>query len=435
LGMAQIGEFSFIIANLGRAAGVTSGALYPIAVAVSSLTTFLTPYLLRSARSVTALMARFSPRPLVTFATFYIAWLARLTDRTSGSRTIQSVSLRLIVYLAVTVALFVATWSGTRPLAGRLPVIVPRQTELLQWGIAALVALPFLFIIGRTLESLTQDITASLLRRPKAGTPREAGLVRNSLRFLFGWIAAVFVLAAGTPVLPPFVPLVIVVCGLLATTFFFWESLVRFHTQVEELLTILSGPAAVTESATAPGQWRGRDEVTRLLSDRYGLEVQTEDFVVPFYSTVLNQTIEALRLRTHTGASIIAICRDPDQIFVPQADTMIFPGDVLLLLGERQQLEEALYHLTELFKQKKAATASPPQAGTAVITEGSPLSGCTLNESGFREELGVLIVGVRRGDEQLTNPGPDFRMKPGDILYLWGAPEQLEEAQRRSGPQ
>ena len=134
MGMAQIGEFSFIIANLGRASGVTSGALYPIAVAVSSLTTFLTPYLLRSAHSVTALLGRFSPRPLVTFATFYTAWLSRLTDRTSGSGVVRSQALRLTIYLAATVALFVAVWSMARTLASGLPVIVPRQTELLQWG-------------------------------------------------------------------------------------------------------------------------------------------------------------------------------------------------------------------------------------------------------------------------------------------------------------
>ena len=433
LGMAQIGEFSFIIANLGRTSGVTGGALYPIAVIVSSLTTFLTPYLLRSAHAVTALLARFSPRPLVTFAIFYTAWVSRLTDRTSGSRTVQTLSLRLILYLAATAALFVATWRGARIVTEELPVIVPRQTELLQWGVAALAVLPFLFIIGRTLESLTQQVMASLLGQSKAENPRQTGLVRNSLRFLFGWIAAVFVLAAGTPVLPPLVPLVAVVCGLLATTFLFWESLVRFHTQIESLVTSLGGPAPVAETTAAP-EWQGRREVTRLLSDRYGPEVQTEDFVVPFHPTVLNQTIQAIGLRTSTGTSIIAIYRNPDQILVPQTDTVILPGDVLLLLGEREQLNAALHHLTELCKQKKV-TRTAPEPATAVIAADSPLCGHTLAETGFRDELGVLVVGVRRGDEQLTNPGPDFQMRPGDILYLWGPPEQIGEALRRTGSQ
>jgi CPA2 family monovalent cation:H+ antiporter-2 len=435
LGMAQIGEFSFIIANLGRTSGVTGPELYPIAVIVSSVTTFLTPYLLRSAPVVTALFGRFSPRPLVTFATFYTAWLSRLTDRTSGSRTVRSLSLRLIFYLALTVALFVATWSGVRTLVEKLPVIVGRQTELLQWGIAALVVLPLLFIIGRTLETLTQEVMASLLRQSKAANARQAGLVRNSLRFIFAWIAALFVLAAGTPVLPPLAPLVIVVCGLLAATFFFWESLVRFHTRIEGLLTSLGSAASDTEQRTNTSQWQGRLEVTRLLSDQYGPEVQTEDFVVPFHSTALNQTIQTLGLRTLTGASIIAIYRDPDQILVPRTDTVILPGDVLLLLGDREQLEAALHQLTQLCKQKTVPTATRPQIATAVIAAESPLSGLTLAETGFRDELGVLVVGVRRGEEQITNPGPGFRVQPDDILYLWGPPEQIEQARRRSGLQ
>jgi CPA2 family monovalent cation:H+ antiporter-2 len=433
MGMAQIGEFSFIIANLGRTSGVTGGALYPVAVAVSSLTTFLTPYLLRSAHAVTALLGRFSPRPLVTFATFYTAWLSRLTDRTSGPRVVRSQALRLTIYLAATVVLFVATWSAVRPVASGLPLIFPRQTELLQWGIAALVVLPFLFVIGRSLESLTQSVISSLLGRSTIAAPREAGLVRNSLRFLFGWVAAVFVLAAGTPVLPPLVPLVVVIIGILATTFLFWESLVRFHSRIEGLLGTLGTPVPATESAPGSPQWQGRQEVTRLLSDRYGLEVQTEDFVVPFHPTAVNQSIQTLGLRTSTGASIIAIYRDPNQILVPQLNTVILPADVLLLLGEKEELTAALRYLTELSKEKMTPTTSPPQTATALVGEGSPLSDCTLGETGFREELGVLIVGIRRGEDQITNPGPSFRVQAGDVLYLWGPPERIEEAMRRAG--
>jgi CPA2 family monovalent cation:H+ antiporter-2 len=428
IGMAQIGEFSFIIANLGRTTGVTGAALYPVAVIVSSMTAFLTPNLLRSADKVTTLLARCSPQPLLTFATFYTAWLSRLTDRSAGSGKVQNMSWRLILYLAATVALFVATWSGTRWVAQALPPMVSRQTELLQWGVAALVVLPFLFVIGRSLESLTQEVMTSLLRRSDDGDAGQSGLVRNALRFVFGWIAAIFVLAAGTPVLPPIVPLLFVVCGLLATTFFFWESLVGFHNQIETLLTSLGGPPG----AETKTEWPGRREVTRLLSDQYGPEVRTEDFVVPFHSTALNQTIQLLRLRTLTGVSIIAIYRDPDQILVPQAETVILPGDVLLLLGEKEQLGTALRYLTQLCKPTNSG-GLPPQAATATVSADSPFAGQRLTDTGLRDDLGVLVVAVRRGTEQFTNPGPDFRAECGDILYLWGPPQSIAEARRRAG--
>src|SRR5215204_153284 len=146
MGLAQIGEFSFIIANLGRSSGVTSGVLYPIAVTVSLFTTLLTPYLLGSAHVVTSMLARLSPRPFSTFATFYTAWVTRLTtDLPRSERIAQGLFLRLILYTAVTVSVFVATWGGIRSLMRLLPALIPKQNAILPWAGAALITLPFLF--------------------------------------------------------------------------------------------------------------------------------------------------------------------------------------------------------------------------------------------------------------------------------------------------
>lgn len=430
LGMAQVGEFSFIIARLGQSAGVTGGALYPIAVAVSSLTCLLTPYLLRSARAITALLERLSPRPLVTFSTFYGAWLSRLASRATESR-VQPLLLRLALYLAATVGLFVATWSGVRLFLPQLALFSSREAAMLPWALAALAALPFLFLIGRTLEALTQSVAATLFGR--RGDTGGAGLVRSSLGFLFGWVAAIFVLAVGSPVLPPLVPLAAVVLGLLVATFLFWESLARFHGRIEEVLSGLANPGAV-EAPSLPGaQWEAREEVMRLLSDHYGPEVQTEDFIVPLHPTGLNQPLSSLGLRTLTGASIIAIYRDPDRVLVPRIEEVILPGDVLLLLGEREQLEAALRYLGELARRERAVPASPPRAAAATVAEGSPLCGRTVGEAGLREQLGVLVVGIRRAEERITNPGADFRVRAGDVLYLWGPAEQVEEACKLAG--
>jgi CPA2 family monovalent cation:H+ antiporter-2 len=431
LGMAQIGEFSFIIANLGRTSGVTGGVLYPIAVAVSSITTFLTPSLLRSAQLVTAVLTRCSPRPLVTFATFYTAWIERLAARQSRARgEAQGLFLRLILYIAVTVSLFIVTWGGIRPLVGALPELIPKQREVLQWGSAAAVVLPFLFLISRTFERLMHYITTALVRRRVEETSGQAQLVRNTLLFLLGWITSVFILALGSPVLPPLVPFGIVGLVLLVTTYFFWESLTRFHTRIEGVLSTLSGSDAASNTA-APALGRsGRVEVTQLLSNRYGLAVQTEDFVVPLSPTPLNRPIQDLKLRTITGASIIAVYRDPEQIIVPQAETVLLPGDVLVLLGERDQLEAAIQLLTNLAMQKVSAPAVHPQVGEVYVAPTSAFAHRPVAELGLRDKLGVLVIGVQRGEEHVVNPGPDFRVQPGDTLYLWGVPDSLMAAQR-----
>lgn len=431
LGMAQIGEFSFIIANLGRTSGVTGEALYPVAVAVSSLTTLLTPYLLRSATLVTAVLTRYSPRPLVTFATFYTAWVERLAARPPRTRgEVQSLFLRLILYVAVTVSLFVVTWSGVRPLVGAVPEVIPKQREILQWGSAAAVVLPFLFLISRTFERLLHALTAIVVRRRVETASGQAQLVRNTLLFLLGWIATVFILALGSPVLPPLVPFGLVGLGLLVTTYFFWESLTRFHTRIEGVLNTLSGGNETAQAAVPPPARAGRLEVTQLLSNRYGLAVQTEDFVVPLSPTALNRPIQELKLRTVTGASIIAIYRDPEQIIVPRADTVLLPGDVLVLLGERDQLEAAIQLLTNLAMQTVSAPTIHPRVEPLSLAADSPFVHRTVAELGLRDRLDVLVIGVQRGEEHIANPGPDFRLQPYDVLYLWGVPDHLAVAQR-----
>ena len=78
MGLAQIGEFSFIIASLGVTLKVTSGFLYPIAVAVSAITTLVTPYLIRSSDGLVGWFDRNAPRPLVNSLELYTRWVGQL---------------------------------------------------------------------------------------------------------------------------------------------------------------------------------------------------------------------------------------------------------------------------------------------------------------------------------------------------------------------
>jgi monovalent cation:H+ antiporter-2, CPA2 family len=179
---------------------------------------------------------------------------------------------------------------------------------------------------------------------------------------------------------------------------------------------------------------RERKELRQLLSERYGLAAQIEDFVIPFHPTVLNRSVREIGLRRLTGASIIAIYRDSEHLIVPQAETVLLPGDVLALLGDRDQLEAAFRVLTEMAVQKMSTTLSPPQMAAVTIVCGSSFAGRTLAQLGLREELEVLIVEARRGTEHIANPGPDFQVENGDTLFFWGPSDHVEEARRRAAP-
>ena len=112
---------------------------------------------------------------------------------------------------------------------------------------------------------------------------------------------------------------------------------------------------------------------------------------------------------------------------------MLLPGDVIVLLGERDQLEAALKLLTEFATQKPMTMTTGPKVDSVAIRDGSPFASLSLGELGAREELGVLIVGVQRDAERITNPGPEFQILPGDILYVWGSLEQIERTRARAG--
>ena len=341
--------------------------------------------------------------------------------------------LRLLLYLAVALSLFVATWGSMRPLVHLLPALIPRQQEVLQWESAAAVALPFFFLLSRTVEQLVRAVAMTLLpsRPPEESEP--VRFLRHTLLFVCSWLAAVVILAVTSPILPALVPLGVVGLGLVVSSYVFWESLTRFHAHIEVVLGTLSGERASTDRAAPSTEQTGRTAVTQLLRERYGLAVQTEDFIVPFSPTALNQSIQALGLRTRTGASIIAIYRDPEQIVLPQPDTVLLPGDVLVLLGEPEQLAAALRFLSDLARQPLGALTVPPQLASVVIAADSPFVDRTLADLGLRDQLGVLVIRVQRKGVQVTNPGPNFRVHVGDELYLWGAPEQVEQARRRAG--
>ena len=111
MGVAQIGEFSFIIASLGLSLKVTSSFLYPIAVAVSALTTLFTPYLIRAADPITMRLARAMPAPLANTFGLYSQWLGSIAPGSDGP-TLSSMTRRIVLQIAVNLALVAAIFLG-----------------------------------------------------------------------------------------------------------------------------------------------------------------------------------------------------------------------------------------------------------------------------------------------------------------------------------
>ncbi len=240
MSVAQIGEFSFIIASLGLSLKVTSSFLYPIAVAVSALTTLFTPYLIKAADPITLRLARSMPAPVANTFGLYSQWLASLSPDTGGP-TLFTMTRRIVVQIAVNLALVAAIFlaaSYTAPLATEylsrwLPTNDAQRVAL--WSVALLVSMPFLVAVYRKLGSLALMLAEVSVQPAKAG--RFTRALRSAISGLIPIVAmfGVFLLVAALSgaILPPFgLMIAVLLCAALLLTVL-WRWCVKIHATMQ----------------------------------------------------------------------------------------------------------------------------------------------------------------------------------------------------------
>ncbi|HSD11457.1 MAG TPA: cation:proton antiporter [Candidatus Binatia bacterium] len=342
MALGQIGEFSFIIAALGKQAGVVPDTLYPLTVAVSAVTTLSTPYQIRGADWVATGIAPAVPARLRALVAFYHGKIRRKERRRSPlSRGAWQALVRGFVSTTLVVALlFVAdlvrqfaAQSGARSL------VFPHDVEVLLWSACGLASLPALAGVWRA-----GGLLAKALLGPLADGSSGRILV-EIVRFAFLVAGGAVFLALASPILPVGVPLVVAATVVSVAAVLFWRSVGAVHARAETLLqTVLSGTEVSASSAA-------RDELVELVSTRYPFDVVVEDFLLPFHDTACNRSIRDLALRQRTGATIAAVFRDEASIVNPDPGLVLRPGDLLVLLGSAEQVARAMHELKALASQ------------------------------------------------------------------------------------
>ena len=433
IGLAMIGEFSFVIASLGAESGVTSGFLLPIAVAVSAITAIVTPPLIRNADTILSWAGPRLPRHVRDYAHMYSAWVERSkrpdeTEAFHGRYDIGAL-LRVVSYGAVLVAsAFVATYAASY-LHGTFDARVERPT-LITAGVFAgwlLVAAPIVIGLARGVRELVDNLVHVVVppRLSTAGRGQAAAAVlRNTLYAFLAVLAALVGVAAGAAFLPP-LPLVIAAVLVVAVAAFALRGAIRrMNAQLEQAVDV------VFQERPAPGQ---RDSVLALIRERYPWDMNVLSVIVPPHSRAANRRIRDLQLPQKTGASIVLHERDGVQTVNPPPDLIILSGDTVGVLGEKQQVADARRLLTSESPSEQRPVGTADQ-GVEIeeieIRRGSPLAGHTLAGSRIRETTGASIVGVRRDGVPILNPAPVMRLQEGDTVVVLGSPAQVAAAKR-----
>jgi len=243
MGLSQIGEFSFIIAALGMTLQVTSDFLYPVAVAVSAITTLLTPYLIRGADPLSLKIAAVMPKRLSRVFGMYGEWLRSIQPQGEGAMLasmIRKIILQVGVNLALVIAIFCAGSFFAVRIGGYLEgwISDPSWQKALIWGGALLLSLPFLIAAYRKLKALSMLLAEMSVKPEMAGrhTQRVRRVIAELIPILSLLVIFVLLAALSASILPTNKLLVLIAVVTAAVAAVLWRWFIRVHTRMQVAL-------------------------------------------------------------------------------------------------------------------------------------------------------------------------------------------------------
>ncbi|MBC7553062.1 MAG: cation:proton antiporter [Taibaiella sp.] len=397
LSLSQIGEFSFIIAALGLSLHAINGQLYPIIVAVSAITTFTTPYMVKVSLPAHRLVERLLPERLKQMISSY----------SSGSTAIKMVSdwrilvrvylLQTAIYCTIILALLIAMRQVV------VPLWVQNDNNIIKVSatvIVLLVVCPFLWAL--TLRNLKQEVTLRLWKERRYKGPL---LMLQSLRIFIALLLTFFLLRPVAHYPLAWAAVVIVALLIIPN----YNRLSNIYNGIEDRFIINLNDKEKLEA---------RENGHHLVP----WDAHITNFTLSTDYTGVGKTLVELQLRERFGVNVAMIKRGLFVINVPDRNERLYPGDEMFLIGTDEQIEGFKKYL-DLNSKIRINYRSQEQDVSLLqieIVRGSEYIGKTIKESQFRETTKGLIVGIERGEERLLNPESSLLLEVNDILWVVG---------------
>ena len=347
MSLAQIGEFSFIIAGLGLSLGATREFLYPVAVAVSAITTLTTPWLIRASAPAAAFIDRRLPPPLQTFAALYASWLERLKAESAARTGVRGVrrfvgllTLDAAVLSTLIVAISLQFGAIANALAGTLH-LAPAIARAIIVAATVAAALPLVVGIGRLSRGLGRLLAETALPQAVGKADLDAAPRRAlgvTLQLGVALIAGIVVVAITQIFLPSYSGPLVLFLVLAGFGVGFWRSVrdLEGHVRAGAQAVVAALGRYARAGSPAPGS-EALADVNRLLPG-LGEPVAVR---IDAGSAVVGQSLAELNLRGRSGATVLAISRDGESIVVPTAGERLQAGDVLALAGSHEAIDTA----------------------------------------------------------------------------------------------
>ena len=415
--MAQIGEFAFIIASLGLSLGVIGKFLYPVVVAVSVITTFLTPYMIRFAEPCYNHIEKRLPKK----------WVRRMNhvgnahqNSTEEENAWKVLLRKMLINTAVYGIL------STAVVTLMLTFVLPLCRNMLgHWPGNAVCGLFTVLMISPFLRSMVmKNVHSDEFRQLWTES------LLNRLPLIFTMIVRVAIAAMFIFYIVNYLTrfkeaLMITIAGVALVAMVLSRRLKHRSIKLERLFIKNLRSREIAEQVN--GERRPLFE-GRLL-DR---DIHIGDFDIPEDSTWIGRTLKDLQFRNRFGVHVSSILRGSLRINIPNGRQIIFPGDRISVIGSDEQLKNFSQAIAnELIPEDPEIEKREMKLRKFILSDGTPFIGKTLAESGIRDRYGCMVVGVEEGQENLTLVDPQRKFEKGDIIWLVGEEADLEKVRQQ----
>ena len=423
--LAQLGEFSFIIAGLGVSLGVMREFIYPVVIAVSVITTFTTPYMIKAATPVcnflykklpVGVLAKIDPSPDVSSRSTAKEW-------SEWKQLLRGYALRVLLYSVILIAIFL----GSKLYLDKLVTsLFPSWSEPLRNGVTLGITLAVMapFLYGLAVNGATIKKSAYRLMKEKDSNKWPV----LALVFLRIFIAIAFVIATVLThySLSYWSLLLIVLAGIVF--FVLARRSVHQFTGLEERFITNLNQREEYERMRSP-------IATGVRSKMKGHDVAAETVVISPNSEYAGKQLKDIPFRQKYGINIAKVIRGSRRILVPSPEEYIYPYDEVLAIGTQEEVKHFVEVMTaEQFSPGDSYETDDFVLDTFELQKGCYLDGKVLRETDMRKN-GCMVVGVERDGMSLMSPKPDFQFRAGDFVWLAGERIECEKMVVANGNQ
>lgn len=409
--MMQVGEFAFIIAAFGQSIGVTEPYLYPVIVAVSVITTFLTPYTIRLALPAYGVLSRVLPARLQLWLERRAATRGTLPIESAWRRLLKKVALTLAIHAVVCIFIMVLYFQYVNPWVIRML----DATALPDWASRAASLLLLLFLLSPFVYQMATKHQhapeAEELRHSRFG---RGGLVAVTILRLL--LSLGTVLYAVTHIFTLTSAVAVGVAVLLLVGLFYSRRVQKSSSRIEQ--NFLENINA-REAAQDRKRIVGRQLEHQLLAH----DLHLADFALSPDSDYCGRQLMDLDLRRKSGVTVVRIVRGDRNINVPGGSVRLYPHDQIVVAGSDDEVRR---FRDELAQHEHKAPADegerriPVSLEQFAVTAEMPFCGKTLAQSHIRDRAQCAVLAVEHDGVETINPDPQTVLHEGDLLTIAG---------------